>query len=137
MASKQPRPRSWAVVLSDGVRAWLKQLTKDDPVSAAQARAAINVLSEDGPGLGRPLVDTLKGSDIKNLKELRPGSSGQSEIRILFVFDPVRQAVLLVARDKQGDWKGWYQTAIREAERLYKEHCETLKTETVKKGKKK
>jgi len=34
------------------------------------------------------LVDTLTGSQIKNLKELRPGSSGKSEIRMLFAFDP-------------------------------------------------
>lgn len=38
--------------------------------------------------LGRPLVDTIKGSRHKNMKELRPGSAGRSEIRILFAFDP-------------------------------------------------
>jgi len=36
--------------------------------------------------LGRPLVETLDGSQIHNLKELCLGSTGRSEIQILFVF---------------------------------------------------
>jgi hypothetical protein len=52
------------------------------------------------------------GNGLHNLKELRPGSSGRSEVRILFVFDPVRNAVLLVAGDKSGRWQEWYREAI-------------------------
>jgi Phage derived protein Gp49-like (DUF891) len=48
-----------------------------------------------------------------------PGSSGASEIRIVFVFDPWRSAILLVARDKAGKWNRWYAEAIPRAERLY------------------
>jgi Phage derived protein Gp49-like (DUF891) len=43
-----------------------------DPESADRVEAAVDVLSEYGPTLGRPLVDTLTGSKIANLKELRP-----------------------------------------------------------------
>jgi hypothetical protein len=72
------------------------------------------------PGrLGRPLVDRVKGSAIHNLKELCPGSAGSSEIRVLFAFDPWRSAVLLLAGDKAGDWKGWYRHAVPRAEELY------------------
>jgi hypothetical protein len=67
-------------------------------------------------GLGRPLADSIKGSRIHNMKELRP--SGTS-IRILFVFDPERQAVLLVAGDKAGNWQGWYKENIPVAEGRY------------------
>jgi len=49
----------------------------------------------------------LQGSELKNLKELRPGSEGRSEIRILFAFDPDRRAVLLVAGNRAGRWKRW------------------------------
>jgi len=35
--------------------------------------------------------------EIASLKELRPGSRERSEVRILFVFDPWRSAILLVA----------------------------------------
>jgi len=52
-------------------------------------------------------------------KELRPGSSGASEIRILFIFDPARNAALLVAGDKAGRWQEWYQEAIPAAEAAY------------------
>jgi hypothetical protein len=63
---------------------------------------------------------------VKNLKELRPGSSGRSEVRILFAFDPVRQAVLLVGGDKAREWSRWYQRAIPLAERRFAEHVAAL-----------
>lgn len=80
---------------------------------------AIDMLAEGGPGLGRPLVDTLHGSHLGNLKELRARSGREFAIRILFVFDPWSQAVLLVAGNKSGDWARWYRTAIPEAEAAY------------------
>jgi hypothetical protein len=36
----------------------------------------------------------------------------------LFVFDPWRAAVLLVAGDKSGNWRQWYQETIPRAEQL-------------------
>jgi len=38
---------------------------------------------------------------------------------MLFVFDPQRQAVLLVAGDKAEDWTRWYRDAIKQAEDRY------------------
>lgn len=80
---------------------------------------AIDMLAEIGPALGRPMVDTLQGSPIRNLKELRPRSGRDVAIRVLFVFDPWSQAVLLVAGNKAGDWSRWYKTAIPVAEGAY------------------
>jgi DNA-binding XRE family transcriptional regulator len=37
----------------------------------------------------------------------------------LFVFDPWRSAILLVAGDKSGKWNRWYTTAIPHAQQLY------------------
>ena len=88
--------------------------------------AAIDALAEQGPTLKRPLGDTLSGSTVRNLKELRPGSSGRIEVRILFAFDPVRQAILLVAGDKSGEWQRWYERAIPLAERRFAEHVAAL-----------
>lgn len=62
------------------------------------------MLADQGPALGRPLVDRLKTSRFHNMKELRPASAGASEVRIVFAFDPVREAILLVAGDKSGQW---------------------------------
>lgn len=61
------------------------------------------------------------------MKELRPGSSGASEIRILFAFDPTRQAILLVAGDKAKQREKWYHKNIPRADRLYQEHLDNLK----------
>ncbi|KHL05150.1 type II toxin-antitoxin system RelE/ParE family toxin [Sinomonas humi] len=88
--------------------------------------AALELLSEEGPHLGRPIVDTVKGSTYKNMKELRPGSSGKSEVRMLFVFDPNRNAIFLVAGDKAGNWNKWYDENIPIAEKLYEEHLKNL-----------
>jgi hypothetical protein len=66
----------------------------------------------------RPLVDRVEHSSVQNLKELQPGSAGRSELRVLFVFDPWRSAILLVAGDKSGSWKQWYREAIPRAEHL-------------------
>jgi hypothetical protein len=35
-----------------------------------------------------------------------------TEVRLLFVFDPDRQAVILVGGDKAGNWSGWYRVAV-------------------------
>jgi hypothetical protein len=78
----------WDIYLTSEVAAWLENLQATDTKSAGLADDAIYALSRSGPALGRPLADTITASKIKNLKELRPGSSGTSEIRILFVFDP-------------------------------------------------
>jgi hypothetical protein len=77
-----------------------------------------------GAALGRPLVDRLKGARIHHLKELRPGSRGRSEIRIVFAFDPGRSALLLLGGDKSGNWQRWYRDNIPLAEQLYFEYTE-------------
>ena len=99
--------------------AWFTALMKEDLGSATLVAQAVAALREDGPSLGRPLVDRLKGSRIHHLKELRPGSRGRSEIRIIFAFDPTRSALLLLGGDKAGNWERWYRDNVPVAERLY------------------
>jgi hypothetical protein len=111
---------AWTVILIDEVANWYLDLVDEEPATAELVAAAIDLLEVDGPALGRPLVDSIEGSTVRNLKELRPGSQGRSEIRILFAFDPERQAVLLVAGDKAGNWTRWYADNIPLAERRFK-----------------
>jgi hypothetical protein len=87
---------TWKIIVVEPVRSWLHGLRRTDRATLLQIAAAIDALGEEGPGLGRPLVDRVKGSALANMKELRPGSSGATEVRLLFVFDPFRQAVFLV-----------------------------------------
>ena len=113
---------AWEIVLHDDVETWFLDLCTADPVSATLVAAAIDKLAEDGPTLGRPLADKVKASRHHNMKELRPGSSGSAKIRILFAFDPARQAILLVAGDKAGNWQQWYRDNIPVADNRYDEH---------------
>lgn len=66
------------------------------------------------------------GSQIRHasMKEPRAGTT-----RTLFVFDPLRKAILLLGGDKSGKWNNWYRTAVPEADDLYDKHLETLKKE--------
>ena len=105
----------WEIYLTDEVRDWIAAL---DDRSHRLVVQAIDILADHGPALGRPMVDHVEHSAIQNLKELRPGSAGRSELRILFVFDPWRAAILLVAGDKAGRWQEWYRQAIPGAEQL-------------------
>lgn len=119
----------WNVVLLEPVESWLQKLSDKEPRTANRVRLAIRRLADAGPALGRPLVDTLGHSRLKNLKELRPGSAGRSEIRILFVFDPDREAICLVAGDKAGRWSRWYSEAIPLAEERYELYLAEKKKE--------
>jgi hypothetical protein len=116
----------WEVLLHEEVEAWFLALCEDDPPTANLVAAAIDLLGEEGPMLGRPLVDKVKGSRHHNMKELRPGSAGDSEVRMLFAFDPARQAILLVAGDKSGQWRSWYDRAIPVADVRLDEHLAGL-----------
>ena len=118
----------YVLVMTPEVRAWLHDLRHRDRDSAILVGQAIGMLMEAGPELGRPLADRIAHSRLSNLKELRPGSAGGSEIRILYIFDPRRNAVLLVAGDKAGKWDAWYRTAIPLAEERYEDY---LKREDV------
>jgi hypothetical protein len=105
----------WEVVLSEKVEEWLKQGDLSEKERRAFV-AATDLLTQEGPDLGRPIVDRIEGSTIHNMKELRPLGTA---VRVLFVFDPQRRAVLLVGGNKRGKWDRWYRDAIPQAERLY------------------
>lgn len=123
------------VVNVDRITDWLAGL---DERSYGLVIAALELLAERGPLLGRPLVDTVNGSRHSNMKELRPGSSGRTELRALFAFDPQRVAILLVAGDKQGQWQRWYTDNITIADDRLDAHLQDLQTlskRTKRKGK--
>ena len=109
----------WEILLLDPVNEWFLALCKDDPLTADKVEEALDELALCGPQLGRPLVDRIHGSKIHNLKELRPRVPGTAEVRLLFVFDAEREAIVLVAGDKAGRWRIWYAEAIPLAEERY------------------
>ena len=120
---------SWAILLHEAVDSWFLELCRTDPDSADGVARAIDQLAEQGPSLGRPLVDRVHRSRHHNMKELRPPSTGSSEIRMLFAFDSRRQALFVVAGDKAGRWNDWYREAIDLADRRFSEHLRALQEE--------
>lgn len=116
----------WEVEFTSEFEAWWNNLTASQQ---ERVTAAVNLLERFGPTLGRPLVDTMAGSRISNLKELRPPGTSEGVLRILFCFDSRRVAILLLGGDKAGDWNDWYEWAIPEAERVYDEYLAELRRE--------
>ena len=89
--------------------------------------AAARVLADYGPQLGRPYVDTLKGSKHVNMKELRFEAAG-GVWRVAFAFDPRRQGILLVAGDKSGvNQDRFYKQLIAKADKRFTAHLDRLK----------
>lgn len=85
-------------------------------------------LEQEGPRLRRPTVGEIKGSAFDpRMKELIYDEEGS--LRMLFIFDPRRHAILLLGGDKTGLWNAWYQAAIPEADRLYRIYLEELRRE--------
>lgn len=113
---------TWQVVTVERFDAWYLGL---DASEQQDVLAAILVLEKFGPALGRPYVDSLKGTDkVKNLKELRVQHKGRP-FRVFFAFDPLRQAVMLCGGDKTGD-KHIYATMIPMAEREFLDYLQGL-----------
>jgi hypothetical protein len=122
-----PRIR-WSVEFHPKCEIWADELEQAD---AEALLAAIRVLRDEGPALGRPLADTVEASRHPNMKELRPGSTGRSEVRVLFAFDKKRKAILLVGGDKSTDWTGWYTRNIQVADDRFDEHQAALAVEAT------
>ena len=88
------------------------------------------VLQQFGPQLGRPRVDTLKGSRHANMKELR-FRAADGEWRVAFAFDRRRSAILLVAGDKSGgSQKRFYRELIKKADARFGAHLAQIGRET-------
>ncbi len=120
----------WVVRETDEFREWFRgqeSALQDDIIEH------VKILAEIGPTLGRHYVDHLHNSRHTNMKELRVQSKGKP-IRVLFVFDPERQAVLLVAGDKSslGD-KRFYKKMIPLADMLFDEYLRRLPNEKYEK----
>ena len=103
----------WQVEFTDEFESWWAKLTIE--LQAAVA-ARIELLESTGPSTGRPAVDRIHTSRHQNIKELRAAQGGA--LRVLFIFDPQRRAILLLGGDKSGRWNEWYAAAVPVADDL-------------------
>jgi len=115
--------QQWTVEFHPECERWAHALPQSD---AEAPLAAIRVFRDRGPTLGRPLVDTVMAGRHPNMKELRPGSTGRTEIRVLFAFDKLRVAILLLGGDKSDNWKRWYEVNIPIADTRFEMHQAAL-----------
>jgi hypothetical protein len=91
--------------------------------------AMLVALRERGPTLGRPDVDTLKGSTFANMKELR-FRADRGVWRVAFAFDPRRRGILVVAGNKAGVSEStFYKRLIAKADSRFAEHLKHLNPE--------
>jgi hypothetical protein len=117
---------TWNILFQDEFQAEFEQFSKTIQL---ELLANLIPLEKLGPQLGRPLVDTLKGSKHANLKELR-FEADDGVWRVAFAFDPTRSAILLVAGDKSGgSEKRFYKQLIRKADQRFDTHLKALKKE--------
>ncbi len=114
----------WDVEVTDEFIDWWEGLTVDQQESVTDR---VTLLGERGPDLGRPVVDRIQMSRHHNMKELRASQGGT--LRVLFMFDPRRQVILLVGGDKSGDWNAWYEVAVPLADDLYDTFLAELRDE--------
>lgn len=118
--------QNWKVEYTDEFEAWwidLAEETQDD------IDRVVMLLEEHGPTLGYPYSSDIKGAKFA-LRELRVQSDGRP-IRVLYAFDPVRSALLLIGGDKTGNGR-WYAENVPKAERIFAEHLKELKQEEKK-----
>ena len=112
----------WNVVCLDEFEQWLLQLTEDDQDSILYG---LDMLKKSGHQLSRPYADVIHASKIGNLKELRIQHRGHPS-RAFYVFDPLRQVVVLRAGDKTGNEKRFYKEMIPVAEAIYTRYLEEI-----------
>jgi len=115
---------AWDVEYTDEFGNWWKDLSIDEQESVAHS---VGLLEVFGPNLGFPHSSGIKGSRHSHMRELRVQHDGQP-YRVLYAFDPRRNALLLIGGNKTGDDR-WYDSHIPIADDLYDDHIAALKKE--------
>jgi hypothetical protein len=113
----------WAVLFHPDFEAEFVGLARDVRIELA---ARLETVGNFGPRLGRPYVDTLKGSAFANMKELRFRGGGEPW-RFAFAFDPVRRAVVLCGGSKAGKSERlFYRRLIELADKRFAQYLDEL-----------
>jgi hypothetical protein len=111
------------IITTDEFAEWYGDLDESDTKAVIRV---VDLLAARGVSLPFPYSSELKGSKYA-LRELRVQSGG-NPIRILYAFDPQRQAVLLLGADKKGlNDKEFYATYVPQAETMWEEYLQESK----------
>lgn len=105
---------TWEVRQTKQVDDWLQTLPEKE---AKAVNAVVTLLQQDGPAMRRPWSGQIKSA--KRHTTMRELIAPAKDIRILYMFDPSRRAVLLIAGSKTNNWDSWYGHNVPKAEELY------------------
>ena len=119
------------VEFTDEFGVWWNVLTEEEQVSIS---ASVTLLEEYGANLPFPHSSGVNDSEHGHMRELRIQHEGRP-YRVLYAFDPIRKAILLIGGDKTGNDR-WYKEYVPVADKLYNEHIAQLKKEGLIHGKK-
>jgi hypothetical protein len=114
---------SWDVQASDEYLVWWETLALDIQESIL---TVAELLEQKGPTLPHPYSSGIHDSRHSHMRELRIQHKG-SPFRVLYAFDPVRSAILLIGGDKTGDDKRWYKEYVPKADDIYDAHISMLR----------
>jgi len=113
---------AWEIEFTDEFEAWWGNLTAEEQESVD---FGVGLLIDRGPTLPFPYSSQVKGSKFGEMRELRVQHQGKP-FRVLYAFDPLRVALLLVGGDKTGDAR-WYERMVPVADQLFEAHLADLK----------
>jgi hypothetical protein len=106
------------ITVTDQFKGWFEGLNESEQEAVVRV---VGLLEERGVNLEFPFSSGIKGSAYAAMRELRIQQGG-NPYRVLYAFDPIRQAVLLVGGVKTGKGNRWYEEEIRTADRLFGEY---------------
>lgn len=104
------------VFYTDEFGKWAEGLNEDEQDSVI---AVVKLLANSGVLLDYPFSSAIKGCK-RAFRELRP-KQGKSPLRVVYAFDPRRDAVLIIGGDKSGDPR-FYERIVRRAEKIWDEY---------------
>lgn len=112
------------VEYTDEFGQWWNSLDEAEQTSVA---TYVGLLEQNGPALKHPYSSGIHGSRHAHMRELRVQHAGRP-YRVLYAFDPLRRAILLIGGTKAGNNR-WYEQYVPLADKLYDIHLHSLRIE--------
>ena len=110
------------VLFTDEFEQWWNGLSIEEQESVTYS---VELLEHFGVDLKFPHCSGVSKSRHPHMRELRIQHQGRP-YRVLYAFDPRRNALLLIGGDKTGDAR-WYETFVPVADQLNEDHLRELK----------
>lgn len=104
------------VIFTDEFKEWLES---NDRTVRNRLSMIISILRQYGVTTPFPYSSMLFGTKY-NFRELRAEIKDQP-YRMIYIFDPKRNAVMLLGGNKSGE-KRWYEKSIAKAEKIYEKY---------------